>query len=117
MAQIEYCDDETKTPSWHPSFERSYCGEQDANTADEWLYRDKVWLVDSDIILLEVDTGLRREFMRLAAQWRKETRFTPTLKKMVMNSAYQRIMAMGRPMIRYILEDLQEQPDHWFWAL
>lgn len=30
---------------------------------------------------------------------------------------YQAIIGMGFPAVRLMLEDLQKQPAHWFWAL
>ena len=35
----------------------------------------------------------------------------------VLNPAYQQIVGMGTPAIPLLLQDLKEQPDHWFWAL
>ncbi len=35
----------------------------------------------------------------------------------VLNTAYQQIIGMGALAIPLILQELKEQPDHWFWAL
>ena len=35
----------------------------------------------------------------------------------VINTAYQKIIGMGTPVVGLILQDLKRQPDHWFWAL
>jgi hypothetical protein len=121
MAQIEYCDEETTGPlAWHPSVEQEACPD---TKEDEWFrpYVDRPWRPDPDVILVEViqkaDDGLRREFTQLAKDWREGTKFSPTLKKMVIHPAYQRIMALGKPVVPHILEDLQRETDHWFWAL
>lgn len=34
-----------------------------------------------------------------------------------MNSAYQKIIGMGEPVIPLILAELERQPGHWSWAL
>jgi hypothetical protein len=56
-------------------------------------------------------------FERLAAQWRRETRHLSLMSDIVLNTAYQQIIGMGQPAIALILQDLKQQPDHWFWAL
>lgn len=73
--------------------------------------------------MLEVagDLGDRSElvqrFQGLAAQWRRETRHLSLMSDIVLNTAYQQIIGMGKPAIALILQDLQREPDHWFWAL
>ena len=37
--------------------------------------------------------------------------------KMSLHPAYQRIIGMGQPVVPLILRDLEQEPDHWFWAL
>jgi len=34
-----------------------------------------------------------------------------------MRPEYQQIIGMGRDAVPLILEELQKEPDHWFWAL
>jgi hypothetical protein len=60
---------------------------------------------------------LVQRFQGLAAQWRRETRHLSLMSDVVMNPAYQQIIGMGKPAIALILQDLKQQPDHWFWAL
>jgi hypothetical protein len=36
---------------------------------------------------------------------------------MAMLTPYQRIIGMGMPVVPLILEELQREPHHWFWAL
>jgi len=64
-----------------------------------------------------VGAELRRRFECLAAQWKEETRYLSSTTDIVTNPAYQRIIGMGMPAIPLILEDLRNQPYHWFWAL
>jgi hypothetical protein len=56
-------------------------------------------------------------FQKLSREWREATRFTSSLTEMCTHPAYQRIIGLGRPVLRLLLEELRTQPDHWFWAL
>ncbi|OSO91906.1 hypothetical protein B7O87_07035 [Cylindrospermopsis raciborskii CENA303] len=69
--------------------------------------------------LLEVsdESALAEKFQALAAQWRRETRYLSLMSDIVLNTAYQQIIGMGKPVVAMILQDLKQQPDHWFWAL
>ncbi len=60
---------------------------------------------------------IEQRFHRLAAEWREQARFLSNTARMAMLPAYQRIIGMGMPVVGWILEDLQRQPHHWFWAL
>ncbi len=56
-------------------------------------------------------------FKRLAEQWRKETRFISPVKRKVLHPAYQQIIGMGEVALPLILQDLEERPADWLWAL
>jgi predicted DNA-binding antitoxin AbrB/MazE fold protein len=64
-----------------------------------------------------IGTELRRQFEDLSAQWKEETRYLSSTTDIATNGAYQRIIGMGMPVVPLILEDLRNQPFHWFWAL
>ena len=61
--------------------------------------------------------GMEIEFKALAEQWRKKTRHTSSLSKMIADSSYRRIMGMGRPVLPILFAELREHPDHWLVAL
>jgi hypothetical protein len=61
--------------------------------------------------------SLEQRFAELAATWREQRAHTSSVSEMVLNNAYQQIVALGRPVVRYILADLRSRPDHWFSAL
>lgn len=65
----------------------------------------------------ENDADHSQKFQSLANQWRKETRHLSLISDIVLNTAYQQIIGMGASAIPLILQELKEQPDHWFWAL
>jgi hypothetical protein len=60
---------------------------------------------------------LEQKFERLVKWWREETRFTPSMTKLIMHQAYQQIIGMGPAAVPLIFRELQQNPDHWFWAL
>ncbi len=62
-------------------------------------------------------SGLSQRFQVLAEQWRRETGHLSLMSDVVLNTAYQQIIGMGKPAIGLILQELNQQPDHWFWAL
>ncbi|MEG4290630.1 hypothetical protein Q5692_18840 [Microcoleus sp. C2C3] len=60
---------------------------------------------------------LEAEFKKFAEKWRVETGMLSLVTQKSMHQAYQRIIGMGQPVIPLILRDLEQKPDHWFWAL
>jgi hypothetical protein len=61
------------------------------------------------------DVGER--FRRLAAEWKLQSRFLSNTAQMALLSSYQRIIGMGYPVVPLILQELEREPDQWFWAL
>jgi len=57
------------------------------------------------------------EFYNLVTTWRNETQIAPTAVDLAMHPAYQRIIGMGNKVVPLLLRELEERPDHWFWAL
>lgn len=60
---------------------------------------------------------LERVFHELADAWRDDTRFLSSVPDRIMHPAYQRIIGLGPAVVPLLLEDLERQPTHWFWAL
>jgi hypothetical protein len=56
-------------------------------------------------------------FSELVQRWRRETVAYSDLQKKVLHPAYQRIIGLGPVAIPLILQELQQRPGHWFWAL
>ena len=61
--------------------------------------------------------GTQTEFDRLAAEWKHETAHLSSLNMIVEHRAYQEIIGMGKEAIPMILQNLNEAPAQWFWAL
>lgn len=65
----------------------------------------------------QMPRGVEVEFMAHAEKWRKETRHTSSLTKMIAHQSYRRIMGMGREILPVLFKELRERPDHWLVAL
>lgn len=57
------------------------------------------------------------QFHELAERWRQESSFMSSAREMASHPAYKAIISMGREVVPLILRELQQRPDHWFWAL
>ena len=60
---------------------------------------------------------VQSRFRRLTAQWKEQSRYLSNTAQMALLKPYQRIIGMGLPVVPMILEELQREPDQWFWAL
>lgn len=56
-------------------------------------------------------------FHSLVAEWRATRGQHSRLDKLVLNSAYQRIIGLGKPAIPLLIKEMAERPSHWDWAL
>jgi hypothetical protein len=61
--------------------------------------------------------NIQERFQRLVSDWKKQSRYLSNTAQMAMLRPYQGIIGMGWPVVPLILEELQREPDHWFWAL
>jgi hypothetical protein len=64
-----------------------------------------------------VEVGDQERFEALAEQWRKDTAHLSSITQIAMHPAYQRIIGLGERALPFLLQDLQREPSHWFWAL
>ncbi|MGR3317360.1 MAG: hypothetical protein ACUZ8O_02610 [Candidatus Anammoxibacter sp.] len=56
-------------------------------------------------------------FKKLADQWQRETSHLSFVSQRMRHPAYNRIINMGRSMVPLIIKQLEQEPDHWFYAL
>lgn len=71
----------------------------------------------NDFLDTFIKTRQEKKFHELAEQWRKEKQGISSILLISSLPSYRSIMAMGRDAIRFILQELQREPDHWFVAL
>ncbi len=69
-----------------------------------------------ETVTWQVETP-EQKFVRYAERWRAETGFMSSARDMATHESYQRIIGMGLDALPFILSELRERPDHWFWAL
>lgn len=78
--------------------------------------RDKTeqhyWLPVSRRLQTDVEN-----FQALVEAWRQEVQFLSSVTEMSLHPAYQRIIGMGASVLPLLLRELENRPDHWFWAL
>jgi GAF domain-containing protein len=60
---------------------------------------------------------VRRKFEVLAKQWRRDTATFPILFDRLTHPSYQKIIGLGNEVVPILIEELNNRPDHWFWAL
>ena len=66
---------------------------------------------------LNSENSLEAEFQRCAAAWKRDTGHLSVEGEIATHEAYQSIISMGAPAIPLIMEDLRQEPHHWFIAL
>jgi hypothetical protein len=57
------------------------------------------------------------EFLRLSAQWHKDTDHLSSTSKSNAHPAYLEIIALGQGVVPFLLRDLENNRAHWFKAL
>src|SRR5438309_8447515 len=62
-------------------------------------------------------TAVASQFEILAEQWKTATALLSSTTAMVAHPAYQAIIALGPPVVPFLLRDLEREPAHWFEAL
>lgn len=76
---------------------------------------------DVDVIVMLSDTSekaaLTVRFRALADRWYAETEAISSVSQMAMHPAYQEVIGMGCAVVPLLLQELRQQPQHWFWAL
>jgi hypothetical protein len=60
---------------------------------------------------------LEADFQALVGAWRQERGPTSSTTQMAMCPSYQRIIGLGPAVVPLLLRELEQDPDHWFWAL
>lgn len=63
------------------------------------------------------DMQLERRFNKLAKKWKRDTINLSSIGKMISHPAYLRIIGFGPKAIPLILNQMEKEPDFWFWAL
>ncbi len=65
----------------------------------------------------EQASTLAAQFASLVEEWKRATAFLSSSTAISEHPAYQAIIALGWPVVPFILRDLEREPAHWFEAL
>jgi hypothetical protein len=60
---------------------------------------------------------LKMKFDFLKSIWKNETLFVSNVSEITNNAAYRNIVSLGQDVLPFIFKDLQENDNHWFYAL
>ncbi len=63
------------------------------------------------------DLLIKHKFNEHLKKWKSKTRFLSSPNKIVEDEDFQRIVSLGKPVIKYIKEELKEEPSYLVWAL
>lgn len=61
--------------------------------------------------------SVAERFRELVRWWKADTELLSSPIEMAMHPAYQQIIGLGPEAVPLLLEELEKDPDHWFWAL
>ncbi|MBI4767912.1 MAG: hypothetical protein HY787_25515 [Deltaproteobacteria bacterium] len=56
-------------------------------------------------------------FLTLKEEWLRDTEFLSSIHEIILHPAYLQIIGMGPVAVPLIINELQTNPDYWFWAL
>jgi hypothetical protein len=63
------------------------------------------------------DLGLEARFKSLVAQWKTARGHSSSINAWAQLPTYRAIVDIGAPVIPLLLQELEREADHWFWAL
>ncbi len=63
------------------------------------------------------EAGEEEQFLELLSEWREETAFQSSPRVITSHPAYQQIIDIGKPVLPFIFEDMQENGGWWYPAL
>jgi hypothetical protein len=62
-------------------------------------------------------SNVQKRFDDLKRQWIDETQHLSSIREKSMHPAYQQIIGMGALALKFIFNDMNTEPNYWFWAL
>lgn len=102
---------EAHSDVWSERVKRQYESAQRLVRVFRWLHRSRTHT-----------STLERQFYEHAERWKTETQHWSSLAKIIAHPSYLRIIGLAnrsthREIVRLLLIELQNEPDHWFEAL
>lgn len=91
---------------------------QEANTVSiNFSNAVSAYVGTSIFISKKIEEQEFKEFIQLKDKWKEETLFSSSGTEIISNSAYKKIISMGKPALPWIFRELKKSNDHWFYAL
>lgn len=87
-------------------------GEEGPPPPRSWLHGDIALAPE-----LPQNLSVSEEFDEHARKWVTETAYISSITVATNHPSYEKIVAMGLPIVPFILRELQLRPNHWFSAL
>lgn len=64
-----------------------------------------------------ISKPVQERFQELRDEWKARTRHLSNTAQISLVFSYQNIIGLGPAAVPLILKELENEPDHWFWAL
>ena len=64
-----------------------------------------------------VSARVEQQFRALAQEWYIDTMPLSSYIEKVLHPAYQKILVLGRRVVPFIMDEIRDMPNDWFWAL
>ncbi len=84
---------------------------------DELEHQDWSSVLEAIELALHLHPSPQQKFDLLAKKWLSETSLCSDSTQMSIHPAYQQIIGMGTLALPFIFRELEQRPNHWFWAL
>ncbi len=85
---------------------------------DIWEELTNIWIgKEGRLKIAIVKQSMEERFTSLKKEWEEHTMVLSSPTAKAMHPSYQSIIGMGYDVVKYLLCDLQSEPNHWFWAL
>lgn len=65
----------------------------------------------------QVSLETERQFRALAERWYLDTMPLSSYVEKILHPSYQKILVLGKQAVPFIMDELEDMPNDWFWAL
>ncbi|MCI1267914.1 MAG: hypothetical protein LKG19_15165 [Saprospiraceae bacterium] len=110
MTNLFYPTIQERYRSYGVSIEAQYVSQNVQSTHD-------LFIGQSIFIRAMYNQQLKKKFELYSSLWKKETMFSSSSSEITNNAAYRSIIGLGTDIIPFIIHDLQQSENHWFYAL
>jgi len=98
---------------YNQTFKYSDFDQKDIQIMDEYTQNH----LNSTLETSYTDLLVKVKFKNHLEKWKLKTRFLSSPNKIVENKDFQEIIKIGEPVVKFIVEELDEEPSYLVWAL